>query len=185
MCEDNEDLRALRDQAIAEIQESLKEDNGVAEKRRSSLEGLADAMKQEAPDNRQISARAMRKKKRKSEKLERKKRRLRMSNNDDEIDILETFKTIQKADPWSAEMKDSFDEDPMNFWKLQQVSKIQKLFRIAKTIYCIPSSSASSKRVTYFFSLLRGYDMRYFLFPNEISLAGEAIKNTQIMKLKL
>ena len=68
MCEDNEDFRALRDQAIAEIQESLKEDNGVAEKRRSSLEGLADAMKQEAPDNRQISARAMRKKKRKSEK---------------------------------------------------------------------------------------------------------------------
>ena len=160
MCEDNEDFRALRDQAIAEIQESLKEDNGIAERRRSSLEGLADAMKQEAPDNRQISARAMRKNKRKSEKLEQKKKRLRMSNNDEDMDIWETFKTIRKADRWSAEMKDSFDEDPMNFWKLQQVSKIQKLFRIAKTIYCIPSSSASSKSVTYFFSLLRRYDMR-------------------------
>ena len=185
MCEDNEVFRALRDKAIVEIQESLQDDNGIAEKRRSSLDGLADAMKQEAPENRQISARAMRKKKRKSEKLERKKKRLRVSNNDDDIDIWETFKAIRNSDRWSAEMRESFDADPMNFWKLQQVSKIQKLFRIAKTIYCIPASSTSSERVTYFFSLRRGYDMRYFLFPNEISLAGEAIKNTQIMKLKL
>ena len=146
-------------------------------------------MEQETPENRQISAQAM-KKKRKSEKLERKKKKLRMSNNDEEIDIWEIFKTIRKADRWSAEMKDSFDEDLMNFWKLQQVSKIQKLFRIAKTIYCIPSSSTSSKRVTYFFSLLRRYEYywgifsRSFLSPNEISLAGEAIRNTQIMKLK-
>ena len=68
MCEDNEVFRALRDKAIVEIQESLQDDNGIAEKRRSSLDGLADAMKQEAPENRQISARAMRKNKRKSYK---------------------------------------------------------------------------------------------------------------------
>ena len=48
-------------------------------------------------------------------------------------------------------MKEKFDDDPMNFWKPHQVSKLQKLFRIAKTIYCIPSSSTSSERVTDFF----------------------------------
>ena len=49
---------------------------------------------------------------------------------------------------------DEFDDDPMNFWKLHQVFKLRKLFRIAKIIYCIPSSSTSSERVTgsFFFT---------------------------------
>ena len=60
-------------------------------------------------------------------------------------------KTVRRAEDWSQEMRKSFDENPMNLWKRHHVSKFQKLFRIAKRVYCIPASSTSSERVTDFY----------------------------------
>ena len=115
MCNENEAFRALRDKAIAEIEESLKADDGIKERRRNSLEGLQDAVKKEEPEKKNISKRRIRKNKRKSEKLERKAKRLRTSNDDGSTDVWETFKTLRQAEDWSVEMKEKFDDDPMNF----------------------------------------------------------------------
>ena len=71
MCNENEAFRALRDKAIAEIEKSLKADDGIEQRRRNSLEGLQDAVKQEEPEKKNISKRRIRKNKGESEKLER------------------------------------------------------------------------------------------------------------------
>ena len=79
MCNENEAFRALRDETITEIEKSLKADDGIEQRRRNSLEGLQDAVKQEEPEKKNISKKSIRKNKRKSEKLERKAKRLRMT----------------------------------------------------------------------------------------------------------
>ena len=106
-------------------------------------------MKQEKPEEENVSKRTERKRKRKSQKAERQAKRLRKTNIDAEVDVWGIFTTLRQAEE-SKFLKANFDANPMNFWKCHQVSSLQKLFRIAKRVYCIPSSSTSSERVTDF-----------------------------------
>ena len=110
-------------------------------------------MLQEKPEE-GVSKRTSRKRKRKSQKAERKAKRLRNTNEDSEVDVWGIFTSLRTAEE-SRDLKKVFDENPMNFWKRHSVSKLQKLFRIAKRVYCIPSSSTSSERVTYFHIICR------------------------------